>query len=101
MGEELINEKFKDRTTVTVKMTMPVRLWEEWNEDCESNFNGTRYLKMKFDSDFRKQFGPVTELVISNLDDLSERMMIIEEMALNNFEKKTVEVKKTMDGKEI
>ena len=100
-GKELIGEKFKDLSTVTVKVTIPMRIWDDWNKDCEANFNGTRYLKMKFDHDFRKQFSPLTELVISNLDDLSERLSILEEMAVQNAETKKVSIRKTMDGKDI
>jgi len=87
---EVINEKFKEITTVTVKVTMPISVWEEWNTDCNMNFNGTRYLKMKLDHDFRHQFKGISQMIIEDLEELRQRVAELELIIAEAEEKKPV-----------
>lgn len=41
---------------VTVAMTMPLKIWIDWNADCENNFGGVRYVKLMLDHKFRKEW---------------------------------------------
>jgi hypothetical protein len=93
--KETINEKFKELTTVTIKVTLPMSIWEEWNADCVDNFNGTRYLKMKLDHDFRKQFKSVGELIIEDLEELRQRVAELE-LVIADMEMSKKRVSKTL-----
>ncbi len=69
---DIVHEKFRDITNVTVKVTIPITVWEKWNLDCIENFNNVRWLKMKYDHDFREQFKPIANHVIKDLTELEE-----------------------------
>lgn len=44
---------FKEKGTVSVKATLPILFWEEWEKDCKENFNNTYYQKMQYDHKYR------------------------------------------------
>jgi len=59
--------KFKEKSTVSRKFTIPQLFWEEWEKDCKSGFNDTYHLKMQFDHEFRKQFQHISNLLIQDM----------------------------------
>jgi len=82
--------KFKEKATITVKVTMPQLVWDEWNKDCETNFAGTRYLKMVHDHEFRKGFNSTANLIMQDLCDLRESVSDISSRC-DDLEKSPVE----------
>lgn len=77
-----VEQKFKRKGNVSKKFTIPLLFWEEWEEDCRLNFNNTYHLKMQFDHEFKKQFKDISNLLISDVVGLQDRVFELE--AQNN-----------------
>lgn len=69
---------FKSKGTVSKRFTIPVLLWEEWQKDCEINFQDAYYLKMQYDHEFRKSMEPITQVLLQDIADLRERIEMLE-----------------------
>lgn len=69
-----VETEFKSRGTVTKKFTLPLLMWEEWEQDCVANFNNTYSLKMQFDHEFRKQFNSIANLLMQDILELKEEV---------------------------
>lgn len=69
-----LEKDFKSRGTVTKKFTLPLLMWEEWEQDCRDNFNNTYSLKMQHDHEYRKNMSHITELVMQDLIELKQEV---------------------------
>lgn len=69
-----IEKRFKAKGTVTKLFTIPLLVWEEWQQDCMINFNNTYHLKMLFDHEFRKQFQSTVNLVMQDMVEMREQI---------------------------
>lgn len=69
-----VETRFKEKKTISKMFTIPEIFWDEWQEDCKSNFNNTYHLKMQFDHEFRKQFQHVSNLLIGDIVKLQEEV---------------------------
>lgn len=67
-----IEKKLKSKGTITVNVTLPLLIWEEWNKDCEQRFGGTRYLKMLHDHQMANDIKGVVSLMSEDILDLRE-----------------------------
>ena len=63
---------FKVKGTVTKKFTIPMLIWEEWEEDCKSNFNNTYHLKMWYDHKYRQDMMEFINTVLYELNTLKD-----------------------------
>jgi len=94
-----VEKKFKSISTVTKRVTVPMLVWEEWEQDCIENFNNTYHLKMQFDHEFKKQFGAVSNLIIQDLAELKLRVESLESeleaMKIQELNKHTQDTKKS------
>lgn len=81
-------KKFKEKGLITIGVTIPLLTWEEWNKDCELNFNGTRALKMKFDHEFKKHFQTVANLLMQDILELKEELFELKAALAQNEQTK-------------
>lgn len=87
-------EEFKSKGSITKKITIPLLMWEEWEEDCLANFNNTYSSKMQFDHEFRKQFNTVANLLMQDVLELKEEVFELK-ARIHELENKPVEKKKS------
>lgn len=69
-----IEKQFKSKGTIKKTFTIPLLIWEEWEEDCRSYFGNTYSSKMQFDHEFRKQFNTVASLLMQDILELKEEV---------------------------
>jgi hypothetical protein len=93
MGD--IEKRLKSKGTITVNVTLPLLVWEEWNEDCESRFGGTRYLKMLHDHQMANDMKGIVSLMSEDILDLRA---LVQSQA--NTETKSESKSKTFGRKE-
>lgn len=74
------NTEAEKEQTITINVSIPERVWKEWNDDCVQNFGDSRWLKMKFDHEFRHQFGTVAKLLIEDVDSLRYDLLDLEQV---------------------
>ena len=74
---ERIDAKWKEKSTITVQVSIPLLVWEEWNKDCEARFGGARYLKMMHDHEIANGLSHTVNLMANELLEIKNK---IEEM---------------------
>jgi len=90
-----VEKSIKEKMTVTVKMTVPLLFWEEWNMDCKSSFGNARWLKLKHDHEYYKSFKSVSELIVEDLVEVKSDMRRLEETFLSELTSTIEECKKS------
>lgn len=69
-----VERRYKAKGTVTKKVTVPLLIWEEWEEDCKLHFNNTYHLKMWYDHKYRHDMSEFINTVLAELNDLREHL---------------------------
>lgn len=73
-------QRFKSLGTETHRISFPIVAWEEFESECKENYNNTYWMKIMADHDYKKQMKPITELVITNIVTLENRVAELEEL---------------------
>ena len=84
-----IEREFKSKGNISKNFTIPLLFWEEWQEDCKTNFNNTYHLKMQFDHEFTKSFQFIANQIMKELAELNARIEQLEERKEENKVNKT------------
>lgn len=67
-------KEFKKKGTISKTFTLPLLMWETWEDDCIQNFNNNYSSKMQFDHNFRQQFNSVANLLMQDVLELKEEV---------------------------
>lgn len=93
-----VEKRFKEKMTVTVKVTVPKLFWDEWSEDCRENFGNAYWLKMKHDHEYHKSFKDISELIVAELDRQAKEITRLEETFLEELTSSITEGKKSSEN---
>jgi hypothetical protein len=96
---EKVEREFKEKGTVSKRITMPLLFWEEWELDCKENFNDTYHLKMQFDHQFRKDFSAMCNMLAEDIIMLRDEVAILKTQLEQIQSQPVIEKRKTFGDK--
>jgi len=97
--------QFKEKGNVSIKATLPILFWEEWEKDCKDNFNNTYYQKMQYDHKYRVDMQIFIDSILVDMLSLKQEVFELkaevealkQPVNTNNTQSQTPKVK-TMGG---
>lgn len=91
----------ENNSTVSIRMTFPMKQWVEWDKDCKENYGDVRWLKV-WNDHLNANKDKIFDVVYQRVDEVLSlyHALWTEVEEIKKGRTKEVQIKRTLGGKE-